>query len=118
MDLYREEVMDHYENPRNKGEVSSPSMEGRDTNASCGDMIQYHLKTKDGKLVQVKWMGIGCAISTAAASKLSEWLEGKKVAEVKKMNEDELVELIGFAVSPGRRKCLTLPVRVVMKTIS
>ncbi len=121
MDLYREEVMDHYEHPRNQGEInpsadSGQVLEGRDSNASCGDMVQFQLRVEEDIMVEAKWKGIGCAITTAAASKLSEWLINKKVNDVKKMSEDELVkDVIGFEVNPGRAKCLTLPVRVIKR---
>jgi nitrogen fixation protein NifU and related proteins len=118
MDLYREEVMEHYENPRNMGEMADPDHEGRDSNASCGDMIQFQLKIKDGKISVARWKGIGCAISTAAASKLSEWLVGKKLEDIRKLNDEEIIkEGIGFTVNPGRMKCLLLPVRVVKKIL-
>lgn len=119
MDLYREEVMDHYEHPRNQGELKDPDFEGRDSNASCGDMVQFQIRVEKGILVEVKWKGIGCAITTAAASKLSEWLVNKKVDDIQKMSEDELVKnAIGFEVNPGRVKCLTLPVRVIMRLLT
>lgn len=119
MDLYREDVMDHYEHPRNQGELKDPDFEGRDSNASCGDMVQFQLATEKGLIKEVKWKGIGCAITTAAASKLSEWLVNKKLVEVQQMSEEELVKkAIGFEVNPGRVKCLTLPVRVVMKLLT
>ncbi len=127
MDLYREDVMDHYEHPRNQGELKDPDFEGRDSNASCGDMIQFFVRIGKSKIPndksqtikEVKWRGIGCAITTAAASKLSEWLVNKKMVEVQQMSEEELVKkAIGFEVNPGRVKCLTLPVRVVMKLLT
>jgi nitrogen fixation NifU-like protein len=126
MDLYQEEVMDHYEHPRNQGEMKDPDYEGRDSNASCGDMIQFFVRIGKSKIPndksqtikEVKWRGIGCAITTAAASKLSEYLQGRTLKEVQNMSEDELVKnAIGFEVNPGRIKCLTLPVRVVIKTL-
>lgn len=122
MDLYQEEVMDHYENPRNQGEMENPDYEGRDSNASCGDMVQIQIRivgdSSNQRIGEVKWKGIGCAITTAASSKLSEYVKGKKVEEVKRMSEEELVEKgIGFTVNPGRMKCLTLPVRVAMRAL-
>lgn len=118
MDIYREDILDHYENPRNMGAIDKPDLEGRDSNASCGDMIQFELKVVDGRIVEAKWKGIGCAISTAAASKLSEWLHGKTLSAVGKMSDEEILkEGIGFEVNPGRMKCLTLPVRVVRKMV-
>lgn len=119
MDLYKEEVMDHYEHPRNQGEIECPDLEGKDSNASCGDMVQYFLKIEKGKIVEAKWKGIGCAITTAAASKLSEYLQGQTLQGLKKMSEEELLKkAIGFEVNPGRMKCLMLPVKVVRKLLS
>lgn len=117
MDIYQEEVMDHYENPRNQGELDSPDLEGKDANASCGDMLQFQLKIEKGIIVEVKWKGIGCAISTAAASKLSEYLQGRTLKVLREMSGDELTKQIGFEVNPGREKCLTLPVRVIRKVL-
>jgi len=116
MDLYREEVMDHYEHPRNMGEIASPDLEGRDSNASCGDMVQFQLSVEDDIIVEVRWKGIGCAITTAAASKLSVYLQGRTLKELREISEEQLIkEAIGFDVNPGRIKCLTLPVRVIRK---
>jgi nitrogen fixation NifU-like protein len=122
MDIYREDILDHYENPRNMGSFDSAQdkeiVEGRDSNASCGDMIQFQLKIVDGKILESKWKGIGCAISTASASKLSEWLQGKALSALQKMSDEEIIaQGVGFEVNPGRMKCLTLPVRVIQKMI-
>lgn len=122
MDIYREDILDHYENPRNMGSFDSPQdqeiVEGRDSNASCGDMIQFQLKVEASKIKGAKWKGIGCAISTAAASKLSEWLIGKDLEKIREMSDEEIIKAaIGFEVNPGRMKCLTLPVRVIRKVL-
>ena len=119
MDLYKEEVMDHYEHPRNQGELlGSDVLSERDSNASCGDMVQFYLKIKDGKVVEVKWKGSGCAITPASASKLSEYLQGQTLQELRKMSEDELLTKgVGFEVNPGRMKCLMLPIKVVKKLL-
>ena len=116
--------MDHYEHPRNQGEInpsadSGQVLEGRDSNASCGDMVQFQLRVKDDIIVEVKWKGIGCAITTAAASKLSEYLQGRTMKELRGMSEEELIkEAIGFEVNPGRMKCLALPARVINKLLN
>jgi nitrogen fixation NifU-like protein len=119
MDLYREDVMDHYEHPRNQGELSGDGViTEQATNASCGDMTQFYLKVEKGIIVDVKWKGAGCAITTAAASKLSECLQGQTLKEVQKMSEEELTKVgVGFEVGPGRIKCLTLPARAVKKLL-
>jgi nitrogen fixation NifU-like protein len=125
MDLYREEVMDHYEHPRNQGELTGDDvLSDRDSNASCGDMVQFYVrlrvnaKTRQREIGEVKWKGIGCAITTAAASKLSEYLRGRTLQELRKMSEEEMVKVgVGFEVNPGRIKCLMLPVKVVKKLL-
>lgn len=128
MDLYREDVMDHYEHPRNQGElVGEDVLSDRDSNASCGDMIQFFLRIGKSKksnsklqtILEVKWKGIGCAITTASASKLSEYLQGQSLKDLQKMSEEELVKKgVGFEVNPGRIKCLMLPVKVVKKLLT
>lgn len=125
MDLYREDVMDHYEHPRNQGEIdpsagSGQVVEGRDSNASCGDMIQFSIRTgKSQTIEEVKWKGIGCAITTAAASKLSEYLKGKSIESLRAISDEEMAAKgIGIEVNPGRIKCLMLPVKVVKKILS
>lgn len=119
MDLYTEDVLDHSEHPRNQGELTGEGvLMERVSNASCGDVVQFFIKVLDGKIVDVKWRGIGCAITTAAASKLSEYLQGKALKDIKKMSEEELTKNgVGFEVNPGRMKCLTLPAKLVNKLI-
>jgi len=122
MDMYREDVMDHYEHPRNQGSFGDAQdkdvLTARDSNASCGDMVKFYIRIARGKIIEVKWEGIGCAITTAAASKLSEYLQGQSLKVVQKMSEEELVRKgVGFEVNPGRSKCLMLPVIVVGKIL-
>ncbi len=98
MDIYKEEVMDHSEHPRNQGSFDNISVKGgqagqvlagRDSNASCGDMMQFQLRIEDGKIIEVKWKGVGCAITTASASKLSEHLKGQALEAVREMSEEK-----------------------------
>lgn len=120
MDLYREEVMEHYEHPRNQGELTGDDvLSDRDSNASCGDMVQYYLKVEKGTIVEVKWKGIGCAITTASASKLSEYLQGQALKDLRGMSDEDLLKKgVGFEVNPGRIKCLMLPVKVVKQLLT
>lgn len=120
MDLYKEEVMDHYEHPRNQGQLDGENVVTEQaTNASCGDMTQFYLRVEKGVIKEVKWRGSGCAITIAAASKLSEYLEGKTKREIEKMSEEELTKIgVGFEVNPGRIKCLMLPSRAVKKLLT
>lgn len=114
MDLYREEVLDHYKNPRNKGVLENADYHTSDSNVSCGDMLEFYINVRGGVVEQVGWKGVGCAISMASASRYSEWLIGKKLKDVNKTDSNDLArKAIGFEVSEGRKKCLHLPIRVV-----
>lgn len=124
MDIYKEELLDHFKNPRNKSRVKDEEKgEGKvlytkDVNVSCGDEVEFFVRVKkEGEnwvVEEVGWDGSSCVISSAVASKLSEWLKGKRVNELRKMDEKRLVEeALGWEVSPGRKGCLFLPVRVV-----
>ena len=119
MAIYREDILDHYENPRNQGELEGEGVKSaRDANASCGDMVEIYLRIEKGIIVDVKWKGIGCAITTASASKLSEYLQGRTLKIVREMSEEELLQKgVGFEVNPGRIKCLVLPIKVVKKLV-
>lgn len=118
MDIYAEEVMDHYEHPRNQGELKGEDViTGSHNNASCGDTAQFFLRVVNGEIQEVKWKGQGCAVSTAASSKLSEWLKGKNIEDVKNMTEEELMKQVGFEVGLGREKCLRLSSHVVKTMI-
>ena len=117
MDIYKEEIIDHYENPRNYGDVDGYTVCERDSNASCGDMVEFQLSVKNGVVEDVGWKGVGCAITMASSSKLSEWVKGRKVEELKKKSVEELVKIVGIEVSAGRKKCVLLPIQVLKKLV-
>jgi len=82
-DLYREIILDHYRNPRNRGELPTPpahKVEG--FNPLCGDEVVISLIVEDGKLADVKIGGSGCSISQSSASLMSSAVKGKPVEEV------------------------------------
>ncbi|MFP3490643.1 SUF system NifU family Fe-S cluster assembly protein, partial [Staphylococcus sp. SIMBA_130] len=66
--LYRQVIMDHYKNPRNKGELEEGALKINMNNPTCGDTIQLQLKVDDGKISDAKFIGEGCSISLASAS--------------------------------------------------
>ena len=71
-DIYREIILDHYRNPRNKGRISDADVSFHDSNPLCGDEIDIHLKVEDNIVKDIKFEGRGCAISQASASMLTE----------------------------------------------
>lgn len=115
-DLYQEIIMDHVNNPRNFGTLKNPTIVLKEANASCGDMVEIQFEIKNGKILDVKWRGIGCAISTASTSMLSEMLIGKTISNAQKITKENLMKEMGLhEILPTREKCMLLPLKVIEK---
>ena len=85
-DLYREIILDHYRNPRNRGELPTPParrVEG--FNPLCGDEIVIYLDVEDGRLADLRIAGQGCSISQSSASMMSSAVKGKTVEEARRL---------------------------------
>lgn len=108
MDLYAQNVMDHYKNPRNYGGLSGPDIVHKEANYSCGDTLEVSLKIKDGILTDIGFTGGGCAISMAAMSIIGEYIKGKTIDEIMDMTEEDIHEHIGVPIGERRRKCAIL----------
>ena len=112
-DFYRENILDHYKYPRYKGRLENPDIKFRDVNPTCGDDITFELKIEDDRVTDVAFNGHGCAISMASASMLAEELMGKGLDEVKAMDKQFVLDLLGIPIGPVRLKCALLPLKVV-----
>lgn len=115
MSEYREEIIDHYKHPRNFGSMDDAHKSVNEANASCGDVIAVSIKMVGEKISEMKWRGVGCAISTAAASMLSEKIVGMNKEELEMLGEEGIVDMLGGEVNPGRMKCATLAYRALLK---
>lgn len=115
LDMYAEEILDHYRNPKNFGKLDKPDVKVRELNPLCGDQYEFQVKVSGGKIADVKFNGDGCAISTASASMLSEFIKGKKISDLKKMEQKDLLKILGIEVSPARMKCAMLAFGIVKK---
>jgi nitrogen fixation NifU-like protein len=131
-DLYREIILDHHRNPRNRGELPPPASHAVGHNPLCGDEIDVFLQVDDGVVTDVKVGGQGCSISQSSASMMSQAVKGKPVEEVRALvrrfkgmmsipDEDgnpiepdpdvklgDLEALQGVVKFPVRIKCATL----------
>jgi len=107
-ELYREQIMDHYKNPRNHGVLENFSFKSFDNNPLCGDEIEVRAIVEGNVIKDVRFTGKGCSISQAAASMLTETVKGKTLAEVKQLNRDNVIEMLGIPVGPVRVKCAVL----------
>ena len=81
--LYREVILDHYKNPRGHGLLEDPDAQAEGQNPLCGDRVTVYLAVEGDRIADVSFEGRGCAISTAAASLMTEVLKGKTVAEAR-----------------------------------
>jgi nitrogen fixation NifU-like protein len=126
-DLYQEVILDHSKRPRNFGPLEGKSHDADGFNPLCGDQLHLDLRVEDGTVIDVRFSGSGCAISTASASVMTEMLKGKSVAEVHALVErftrmvttpldhepdtegmGKLVAFAGVREFPVRIKCATL----------
>jgi nitrogen fixation protein NifU and related proteins len=113
-DIYREIILDHYRNPRNKGKLPDADVSIHDSNPLCGDEIDIHLKVDGDKVKDVKFEGRGCAISQASASMLTEMVMGKPLTSIRDLSKDDILENIGLtSLGPARIKCALLSLKVL-----
>ncbi|HEU4444866.1 MAG TPA: SUF system NifU family Fe-S cluster assembly protein [Nitrososphaeraceae archaeon] len=113
-DIYREIILDHYRNPRNKGKLPDADISTHDSNPLCGDEIDIHMKIFGDKITDVKFEGRGCAISQASASMLTEMVMNKPLTNVKDIAKTDILENIGLTnLGPARVKCALLALKVM-----
>ena len=141
-DLYREIILDHHRNPRNRGELPPPAPHAVGHNPLCGDEIDVYLQVDGDVVTDVKVGGQGCSISQSSASMMSQAIKGKPVAEVRALvrrfkgmmsipDEDgnpiepdpavklgDLEALQGVVKFPVRIKCATLSWNTLLDALS
>jgi nitrogen fixation NifU-like protein len=111
--LYRDYILDHYKSPRNFGTLEPHDLEHHDHNPLCGDELGVHIRVEGGRIANLRFHGQGCAISQAAASISSEELIGMQVDEVADLTAEWVIEQLGIEISPTRRKCALLSLKVM-----
>jgi len=118
MDYYREYILDHHRNPRNYGTLEAPTVHSEDSNPLCGDQLGMDLIVEDNHVTEIRFQGRGCAISQAAASMLSELVEGRTVEEVIQLGKEDILDVLGIPISPARTKCAFLSLRVLHRGLA
>jgi nitrogen fixation NifU-like protein len=134
-DLYKEVILDHYKNPRNKRDLPGAELSCSRNNPLCGDEITVHAHVQDGRVDEVSFEGSGCSISQASASMLTEAVAGKSLEAASSLtadfrgmmegkvepNEDEFGDLIalkGVVKYPVRIKCAVLAWDVLQEALA
>jgi nitrogen fixation protein NifU and related proteins len=134
--LYRQVIMDHYKNPRNRGTLADESVTIDMNNPTCGDRIELHLQVENGTVKDAKFEGEGCSISMSSASMMTQAVKGKNVEDALEMSsifskmmlgedvEDvdfdlgDIEALQGVSKFPARIKCATLAWKAMEKAVS
>jgi nitrogen fixation NifU-like protein len=113
-DLYRDQIIDRYKNPQYRGHLDPHDIQFEDDNPLCGDHIEVTLRVDGGgKVVGAAFDGKGCAISQASADLLMETVIGKTLDEVKALNKQDVLDLLGIELGPVRLKCALLSLKVL-----
>ena len=117
-ELYQEHVLDHYEDPFHRGDLSDATHVHQDKNPLCGDVVRIELRLNgDGKIEDLYFTGEGCVISQASASMLLEQMHGKTVEDLKEFSAEDMLELYGPRLTPNRQKCCLLSWKVLQGAV-
>ena len=116
MDMYAETILEHYKHPHNHG-ILKGNAEHKEYNPLCGDSVTIYLLIENDKVKDIKFVGNGCAISQAATSLLTDEIKGKSLEEIKKLDRQDVLDLLGVEISPARMKCALLGIKTLKLTV-
>ena len=117
-EIYKDHILDHYEDPFHRGHLQDATHIYQDKNPLCGDVVRIELAVDgDGKIRNLYFDGQGCVISQASASMLLEEMFGKTVDDVKDFSAEDMLALYGPRLMPNRQKCCLLSWRVLQEAV-
>ncbi len=114
---YIENLIDYYQNPRNKGRLEDATVSASGGNPGCGDVVTMYVQIRDGVAEQVRFEGEGCTISQAGASMVAEKYEGRPLAEIEAASTDDMIDEMGRDVVTSRIRCATVGIGTLKGTI-
>src|SRR5690554_6536129 len=113
-DMYRENILDHGMNPRNRGILDPADVDYEANNPLCGDRLRLTMRVdENNRIVAVGWDGEGCAISQASASMLGERILGMTLEEARQITKEDIFEMLGISLSMNRIKCALLSLKAL-----
>lgn len=113
-DLYRDQIIDRYKNPRYRGTLDPNDITYEDDNPLCGDRIRIDIRIDENNCVkEAAFSGRGCSISQASADLLIESIIGKDLDEVRALTKEDILDMLGIELGPVRLKCALLSLKVV-----
>ncbi|MBQ7107428.1 MAG: Fe-S cluster assembly scaffold protein NifU [Clostridia bacterium] len=115
--MYTQQVMDHFENPRNVGELQDANGVGEVGNAKCGDIMKMFLKIENGIIVDVRFKTYGCASAIATSSIATEMIKGQPIEDALKLSNKAVVEALG-GLPPHKIHCSVLAEQAIKKALA
>lgn len=107
MALYNDTLLDHYQNPRNMGELEAADAVGIVENSACGDVLQLYLQIDAGRIARATFKTFGCAAAIAASSMLTEMIKGVTLKELQQVCKEDVAEALG-GLPPMKLHCSVL----------
>lgn len=114
--MYNEKVMDHFQNPRNIGEMTEPSGVGEVGNMKCGDIMKIFIKVEDGVVEDVNFLTFGCGAAIASSSVLTEMVKGKTLEEALAITNKQVADELG-GLPEAKMHCSNLAADALHKAI-
>ena len=111
--LYSDILLDHFRHPRNYGSLDAPDISNEQFNPLCGDRIRLELKLEESRVTEARFKGDGCAISTAAASLLTELILNEDIAQLTLFPDERLISALESNIQPARLQCALLPLQAL-----
>jgi nitrogen fixation NifU-like protein len=93
--MYSAQLLDHFQNPRNAGEIAGPDAEAEISNPACGDVARLTLKIKGGCIAEIRFKAKGCVAAMACMSALTEMVSGKTLADAKAIQREDVIQAVG-----------------------
>ena len=93
--MYSAQLLDHFQNPRNAGDIPNADGTAEIENPVCGDVLRLSLRIEAGRIVEIRFKAKGCVPSMACGSALTEWIAGRTLDEARNLQRDELAAAIG-----------------------
>jgi len=118
IEMYRQNILEHFESPSNFGEIKDATHIHKENNSSCGDSVEIFIKVEKDVIKDIKFNGSGCAISIASISMLTEKVKGMKIEDIMKIKEEEVINMLGIPISMARMKCAMLGLNGIKNTLN
>lgn len=111
--IYSKRILDHYGHPRNQGTLDNADISCEQDSPVCGDIVRLDLRLEGERVSDVRFSGRGCVISMASASMLTGKIKGRTVKDLRALQDEDILRMLGVSLGRVRAKCGLLPLRVL-----